>query len=401
MILFWQELSVLDNTKVTIYYGPISWFHEYLHAQAEYRYLTDIVIEMDKINRQASSFWDRVIPENSIMKPKMVVAESTEFSGLQEHSIINFVSIIRSITPEHLILHNPPKHIEAQIKREFSVTEEHYKYPIVTLDFIKKFNKVFPEFIIGQDAVKESLMSALYPLAIGRCVKPIVLMFYGPSGVGKTETAKLINKLLDGQLFRKQFSMFQNDKFSSYLFGGAHSESSFARELLDRESGIILLDEFDKVNPIFHNGFYQLFDDGVFEDKNYEVKLGPSIIICTSNYNTEEEIQEKLGDALYSRFDFLIKFTPLLKHEMKKVVDKAVDDSYIQLSDGEQKIIDPDYIKNSIYAKAIDKSSNIRKLGKLIDEVISLALVRNFLKDCAVLEENLPEAKNRATNDNL
>ena len=395
MILFWQELIVLSNTQVTIYYGPTSWFHEYLHEQEEYRYLTDIVTELDKINRQTSSFLGRVISENSIMNPKMVVAESTEFSGLQEHSIINFVSIIRSISPENLILHNPPKHLETQIKREFSVTEEHYKHPTITLSFIKEFNKVFTEYIIGQDAVKESLMSALYPLALGRCVKPIVLMFYGSSGVGKTETAKLINKLLGGQLFRKQFSMFQNEKFSSYLFGGDHSESSFARELLDRESGVILLDEFDKAHPVFHSGFYQLFDDGVFEDKNYEVKLGPSIIICTSNYNTEEEIQEKLGDALYSRFDFLIKFTPILKDEMKKVIDKIVDDSYIKLSDNEKNIIDPEYIKYSIYTKAVDKSSNIRKIGKLVDEVISLILVRSFLKDCASLEEKLPEVKNR------
>ena len=39
------------------------------------------------------------------------------------------------------------------------------------------------------------------------------LMFYGPSGVGKTETAKFLSEILGGQLLYKQFSMFQNNEF--------------------------------------------------------------------------------------------------------------------------------------------------------------------------------------------
>ena len=76
-------------------------------------------------------------------------------------------------------------------------------------------------------------------------------MFYGPSGVGKTETAHFLNSLLGGELLRKQFSMFHSDKFTSYLFGGSHNESSFALDLLNRESGVILIDEFDKAYPLF------------------------------------------------------------------------------------------------------------------------------------------------------
>lgn len=99
------------------------------------------------------------------------------------------------------------------------------------------------------------------------------MLFYGSSGIGKTETANLISICLTEKLFRKQFSMFQNNQFSTYLFGGAHYEKSFAKELLDRESNVILLDEFDKAHPIFHSTFYQLFDEGIFEDQNYIVQL--------------------------------------------------------------------------------------------------------------------------------
>lgn len=203
------------------------------------------------------------------------------------------------------------------------------------------------------------------------------------------EPAQFINGLLGGTLLRKQFSMFHNDKFASYLFGGKHSEASFARDLLDRESGVILIDEFDKANSVFHSAFYQLFDGGVFEDKNYIVELGPSLIICTSNYSTEDEIRKALGDALYSRFDSLVHFKPLSKNEIRQVIDRLVEGRYRKLDSEEQDWLDVDNIKAKLYAQA-HKLGNVRKLGKLVDEVISLMLV------CAVLSE-VPKRMNNRT----
>lgn len=101
---------------------------------------------------------------------------------------------------------------------------------------------------------------------------PVVVMFYGPSGVGKTETAKFISRLTGGLLFRKQFSMLHSEKFASYVFGGSHQEPSLALDLMERESSVILFDEFDKASSVFHSAFYELFDEGVLEDKNYRVE---------------------------------------------------------------------------------------------------------------------------------
>lgn len=203
-------------------------------------------------------------------------------------------------------------------------------------------------------------------------------MFYGPSGVGKTETAQFVNSLLGGALMRRQFSMFHSEKFASYLFGGTHSEESFGRDLLDRESGVILIDEFDKANSVFHSAFYQLFDGGIFEDKNYHVEVGPSLIICTSNYGTEDEIRQALGDALFSRFDALVHFLPLTKEEISQVIDRLVDSRYATLAPDEQQRLDTDDLKTKL-DQLPDGSGNVRKLGKLVDEVISLVLVRAVL----------------------
>jgi ATP-dependent Clp protease ATP-binding subunit ClpA len=370
------------DTTVAIYYGPSSWFETEL-GKKKRTGLLDIVYERDEANRRHTHVvagQEEAPPEDRAPRPKHVAAESSDYASLNEHVITNFAGLVRSINPKHLHLHNPPAHVHAQLERAFATEVKRYEYPAVTRDTLVRFRDGFAGHLVGQAAVKESLLAALYPLTTTRRSKPVVLMFYGPSGVGKTETAQFVNGLLGGTLLRKQFSMFHNDKFASYLFGGTHSEASFARDLLDRESGVILIDEFDKANSVFHSAFYQLFDGGVFEDKNYSVRLGPSLIICTSNYGTEEEIRKALGDALYSRFDSVIHFKALSKGEIRQVIDRLVDDRFSKLAPDEQDVLDLAVIKNTLYPLA-DRSGNVRKLGKLVDEVIALVLVRAVLAD--------------------
>lgn len=372
---------MLNDISIKIYYGPLSWFREQVGGE-DHSYLLDIVNKMDEASRQ---FTHKISGQKDHEKKKekervrCIVAESMDFASLKEHAIMNFVGLIRSMNPENLILHNPPHHVHTYLEREFSnFSAKNYPYPAITSNTLVQFYRDMPEKIIGQEKAKELLSAAIYPLINSQRVKPIVLMLYGPSGVGKTETAKFISKLLGGSLMRKQFSMFQNDKFASYIFGGSHSEDSFARDLLNRESGVILLDEFDKANSIFHSAFYQFFDDGIFEDKNYRVELGASLVICTSNYATEGEIRQELGDPLYSRFDALIEFMPLSKGDLRRVVSRLVDNRYKNLNPYEQRVICRDEIKDKIYS-VIANTGNIRKLDKLIEGLISLKLMRELV----------------------
>ena len=55
-----------------------------------------------------------------------------------------------------------------------------------------------------------------------------MLLFYGNSGIGKTETAQFLTEKIGGQILRKQFSMYQNNESANYLFGGKYNEKSFA-----------------------------------------------------------------------------------------------------------------------------------------------------------------------------
>ncbi len=314
---------------------------------------------------------------------KNVVAYSEQYAGITESAVQSFLNLINSCEIDNLYLQNPPLQIKFQLKQAYSniIKEENFSYKRFSKKMLLEINKKFDDIIIGQHKVKRRLMTSLYPLLQkGNRKKPIVIMLYGKSGIGKTETAKFISNVIGQPLFRKQFSMFQSVEFQGYLFGASHSQSSFARDLLERESNILLFDEFDKSHPIFYSAFYQLFDEGIFEDKNYHLKLYNSIIICTSNYLSEEEIIRKLGEPIFYRFDHLIKFDDLSLDSIHKIIDLQIESKLKKLQEEELIKIDKKYIVSKM--KSVAKQiNNARQISKIIEEYISMQLVDYLIKE--------------------
>ncbi|ARK31314.1 AAA family ATPase [Halalkalibacter krulwichiae] len=303
------------------------------------------------------------------------VVSSDEYAGVREHVIINFNNFLGKFDSGNIYLHNPPLQISEQIKRLYPSTEIKYQdYSSITIENLITLNSTYDSKIIGQENVKFDLLQALFPLTRKNRKKPVVILLYGKSGIGKTETAKLISEVIGEPLFRKQFSMYQNNQFATYLFGGAHYEKSFAKDLLDRESNVILLDEFDKAHTSFHSAFYQLFDEGFYEDPNYSLSLEKSIIICTSNYNNLNEIEEHLGSPIYNRFDKLIQFNDLSNEAKQKIGEKIFQElSRVyenQLSEEVMQRLSSSYIK----------CENVRQIYHLIEDTFSLHAVYGNLK---------------------
>lgn len=340
--------------KVIIYYGSKEKFNRIIPK--EYRNLTDLVYESDKDGKTMKL----VIPNQNGDYPKEdkeekiyvknFVISSDEYAGVREHVITNFINFLAKFDVENLYIQNPPLQISEQILRLYPNADVKYqRYKRLTTSHLLKINEEYDNKIIGQEDVKLELLQALFPLTMKYRQKPVVLLFYGKSGIGKTETAKYIAKIIGEPIFRKQFSMYQNNQFATYLFGGAHYEKSFAKDLLDRKSNVLLLDEFDKAHPSFHSAFYQLFDEGIYEDQNYYLTLKKSIIICTSNYTDLKDIEENLGSAIYNRFDKIIHFEDLsveskmrigqmafekyetnFKHRLDKTTKDRLEKSYMQ-----------------------------------------------------------------------
>lgn len=375
---FLRVSSLATEIRVTIYRGPQSWFqHEVDGFDSENLFDLAVAESAREPMRQGTSD-GAVADDRSDIRLDHVVLGSSDYASFAEHVMQNFSGLLRRFNPEHAHIHNPPKHVQDQLERSFSTVVKNYKYPRVNAKTLVALDDEFENRIVGQGKVKELLLAALYSLAAPARDRPIVLMFYGPSGVGKTETASLVNELLGGELFRKQFSMFHSEKFASYLFGGTVSEASLAHDLLDRESGVVLIDEFDKANPVFHSAFYQLFESGTFEDKNFSVDVGPALIICTSNYDSLSAVTGALGDALASRFDAVIGFAHLEAEHVRELIRRLTASRLARFSPAEKEVLE-DVDLEEMFAPLAKQPGNVRRLARLIDQGLSIMLVRALL----------------------
>lgn len=144
-----------SDTKVAVYYGPLSWFQDQMEKKKRVS-LLDIIYERDEANRRHTHVVQghEAPPEKPALRPKGVVAESSDFASLNEHAITNFAGLIRSINPKQLHLHNPPAHIHWQLERSFKTEIERYEYPVVTRETLVRFRDGFAEHLVGQAAVK-------------------------------------------------------------------------------------------------------------------------------------------------------------------------------------------------------------------------------------------------------
>ncbi|MBF0507102.1 MAG: AAA family ATPase [Nitrospirae bacterium] len=113
-----------------------------------------------------------------------------------------------------------------------------------------------------------------------------VFLFAGPTGVGKTETAKaLANWLFEGRLVRKNLGEYKSSLDGSRLFGDRYKMGDLTREVQELGSCVVLLDEAEKANREILDTFLALFDDGVMSDAacNVKVSFKNTVIIMTTN----------------------------------------------------------------------------------------------------------------------
>lgn len=315
------------------------------------------------------------------MGANCLVCKADDFGSVLEHTLLNFTNIINlNYDVEKLFVHNPPKKVLENLQSEFGDEIEYCQSNYTKLDiaYIKKVYGYLNKNILGQEQCKLQIISDLYRLTKEKSQKPAVFMLYGPSGVGKTETAKCISNALGGELLRIQFSMMQTNEAYNYVFGSEHSKASFARDMMARESNVILIDEFDKVNPNFYNAFYELFDEGKYVDTNYEVNLKNAIFICTCNFMSEKEIKKVLGPAMYSRIGKCIEYDELQKEQKVEIINKRYEEILMDLDESEKRIIEETDILQW-FIENEERYDNIRLLKNKIEQAIYEKLTTVFV----------------------
>lgn len=183
---------------------------------------------------------------------------------------------------------------------------------------------------------------------------------------------------MGGELLRVQFSMMQTTEAYNYVFGAEHSKGSFAKDMMMRESNVILIDEFDKVNPAFYNAFYELFDEGRYVDTNYDVNLGQAVFLLTCNFESEGEIQKVLGPAMFSRIGCCIAYEELSTEQKQTIVRNWYKSILSSLKEDERGEIQKTDILEW-FIKNAERYNNIRILKTKLENAVFDKLSEVFI----------------------
>jgi ATP-dependent Clp protease ATP-binding subunit ClpA len=370
--------------NVIVFYGSKKEFENTLSSRISVDDDTIVYMELiqhynARLRPNESGVRESALSQNIEVDNCIVRAE--DYGSVLEHALSNFVTIVSlNHDIDNLYVHNPPKRVIRSLESAYSNNIEYIYQPYkgITRENLKDIYKNINSDILGQDNCKKDIISGLYRLMSNSSDRPAVLMLYGPSGVGKTETAKSISKTLGGELLRVQFSMMQTSESYNYVFGAEHSKGSFARDMMARESNVILIDEFDKVNSVFYNAFYELFDEGRYVDSNYEVDLRKTIFICTCNFNNEDEIKRQLGPAMFSRIGCCIEYSELGIEEKWQIIETWYHEILNHIAEDEkEKIKNTDIL--SWFKENANRYDNIRILKTKMENAIFAELTEIFI----------------------
>ena len=380
---------MIEDKKIIIYTGPTEAFNEFImkfFERDKNNYNLTKLVNLSESERNTllvkipgQEQKSNISFEDSIID--LLTVSSNEYSGVTEAVTSNFVNYISKYNISKLIIQNPPIEIINDLRKQFDendICEYNHDYGKIDNKLIIDFKQNCNSIILGQEeALEKVIQSLIIQQKLNKEDKPIVIMLYGPSGVGKTETGRLLAKLLGEEMFYSQFSMFQNEGYLNYLYGNKIQAPSFAKDLLKRTSNIIFLDEFDKANGFVYSALYQMFDTGEFEDNNFHVNLKNTLIICTSNYENPQKIYEHLGEPMFFRINCFIRYKQLNNDVKIKLVDKYYNSLIEQLDTEEKQIINNSKIKDK-YIKIVNELDNARQIENFIRNDIAKELVKNL-----------------------
>jgi len=272
--------------------------------------------------------------------------------------------------------------------------------------------------IVGQDHVAIAITKALLRRAVDKasCRPVLSVLAAGPTGVGKTETAKALAQILDRPLLAYDMASFGEQHTVAALIGappgyaGAERCGRLVADVQRHPNAVVLLDEIDKAHPTLFDPFMRVFEDGQFTElsRGDTANFSDTVVIATTNLLQHEAtvawsddpahvrrllLQARLGypegpnrgfslrPELVARLDIAILYRPLSAAVVERIAQEYIPAFVHRVTT--QMGIRP---KVTVDARLVDEiighldlQFGVRELKRVVGEKLGDALVGGYL----------------------
>ena len=277
---------------------------------------------------------------------------------------------------------------------------------------IKKLERFLKKQIMGQEDAIKSVLNSI-KLVLSGLAQHSSLMFLGPTGVGKTQLAKLLGQSYSGNFYKINCAEYSGGHEYAKLIGSppgyvGHSEKSVLGEKAELSNKwVFLFDEVEKAHPKFFDFLLSLLDDGTCTDNlGNTLDFTESIFVFTSNQGMDsikygkqlgfeqttndmdifkqgketirESVKDKFSPEFLNRLDDIITFNALTVEDVEKIVRLQLNDLPIRRTKPLIKYI----IKNGYSVEY-----GARNIARFIKNNVSVRIAE------AILERKVPQNK--------